>query len=396
MLVLKILFVFSCSVIVYTYIGYGVLLIILVKCKSFFSKSKIGAEDLRKSQDIFEPRVTMFVAAYNEMLCLEDKVKNMTALDYPKEKMQILFVTDGSDDGSPEYLARNQGVEVAHELARGGKIGAINRGMELVRHPIVIYSDANAMLNKGAVKEIVKHYRDEKVGCVAGEKRVFSNGQDGASGAGEGIYWRYESFLKMYDFRLYSAVGAAGELFSIRTSLHQKVEKDTILDDFLISLRIAMRGYKIAYEPAAFASEYASASIVEERKRKIRISAGGIQSVLRLLGLFNPFKYGWLTFQFVSHRVLRWTLTPFLLLFLFPLNTLLVLGDGGGRYWVLWWCQLVFYSAAILGYVLNKNQLKYKVFFVPFYFVFMNVCIFLGIGRFVKGKQSVLWEKARK
>ena len=377
-------------VVFYTYLGYGIVLYLLVKLKSIFIRN------INEVDSFILPKVTLFVASYNEISCVKEKVDNMFAIDYPRDKMQILFITDGSNDGSTEYLKGVTGVEVIHEDARGGKIGAINRGMKYVKHPIVIYSDANAMLNPTAVKEIVKHYNDPQIGCVAGEKRVFSTGEDGASGAGEGIYWKYESFLKKYDFKLYSAVGAAGELFSIRTELHQKVEKDTILDDFMISLRIAMQGYKIAYEPAAFASEYASESIEEEKKRKVRISAGGIQSLLRLKMLFNPFKHGWLTFQFISHRVLRWTLSPLLLFLIFPINLLLALESESDFYWALFVCQILFYGSAGVGYLLQKYQLKFKVFFVPFYFVFMNVCVFLGFSRFVKGKQSVLWEKARK
>lgn len=387
---LEMLFVLGLALVFYTYIGYGMVLFILVKAKSLFVKKAI----VEKSNSL--PEVTMFVAAFNEMSCIKDKVANMLEIDYPANKLQLLFVTDGSSDGSVEYLSGLAGVEVQHQDARGGKIGAINRGMRYVKHPIIIYSDANAMLNPEAVREIVKHYDDPLVGCVAGEKRVFSNENDGASGAGEGIYWKYESFLKRYDSRLYSAVGAAGELFSIRTNLHEEVEKDTILDDFIISLRIAMRGYKIAYEPAAFASEYASESIQEEKKRKVRISAGGIQSVLRLVGLLNVFKYGLFTFQYVSHRVLRWTLSPLVLLLLFPANVMLAFKYDSMLYWALLSCQLLFYSFAGLGYLFQKNQVKVKLFFVPFYFVFMNVCVFLGISRFFKGNQSVFWEKARK
>ncbi len=267
----------------YTYLGYGIVLFIFVKIKGLF------VSVFESSEEMYEPNVTLFVAAYNEKDCIDEKVKNMRELNYPAEKMQILFVTDGSDDGTYELLKEYEGITVLHESARGGKIGAINRAMKFVENPIVIYSDANAMLNADSVKEIVKHYRDPKVGCVSGEKRINKKTADVASGAGEGMYWQYESILKKLDYKLYSAVGAAGELFSIRTELHQEIEGDTVLDDFIISLRIAQKGYKIAYEPMAFASENPSSSISEEMKRKIRISAGGIQSIVRLAGLFNFF-----------------------------------------------------------------------------------------------------------
>ena len=156
-----------------------------------------------------------------------------------------------------------------------------------------------------------------------------------------------------------------------------------------------MSGYKIAYEPKAYASEFASSSIIDEQKRKVRISAGGIQSVFRLAELFNPFKHGWLTFQFISHRVLRWTLTPVLLFLLLPLNVVLVLDELSQIYTLLLVAQLGFYAISAVGYLLSKVDIKLKAFFIPFYFIFMNTCVFLGMFRFVKGEQTVLWEKAR-
>ncbi|MDB4533963.1 glycosyltransferase family 2 protein [Vicingaceae bacterium] len=374
----------------YTYLGYGLVLYIIVKIKGFFyPKSHI-------INDHFEPTVTLFVAAYNEKDFIEAKVKNFQSLNYPKHKLQIIFVTDGSDDGTPDLLKNYNEITVLHQPERRGKIGAINRGMSLVKNPIVIYSDANAMLNSNAVKEIVKHYQDPKVGCVSGEKRIIKKDKDGASSAGEGFYWKYESFLKKYDYLLYSAVGAAGELFSIRTELHQTIEKDTILDDFIISLRIAQQGYIIAYEPKAYASEFASPSIKEEMKRKIRISAGGIQSIVRLIGLLNFFQYGVLTFQYISHRVLRWTITPLALLLLLPLNFALINENSAVIYELLLYGQLLFYSLALTGWFLENKQIKIKLLFIPFYFLFMNLCVFLGFFRFIKGTHSVLWEKAKR
>ena len=373
----------------YTYIGYGIVLIILVKIKEFFIRKPISDGVL------YEPHVTMFVAAYNEKNYIDAKVQNMLELDYPKDKMQLLFVTDGSNDGTPELLQQYKEVSLMHKAERAGKIDAINRGMELVKNPIVIYSDANAMLNPRAVREIVKHYKDPKIGCVSGEKRIYKKDKDGASGAGEGIYWKYESLLKQFDFRLYSAIGAAGELFSIRKELHQQVEKDTLLDDFIISLRIAQKGYKIAYEPNAYASENASTSITEEMKRKIRISAGGIQSIIRLMSLLNFFKYGVLTFQYISLRVLRWTITPLALLILLPINFMLMRQDSGLVYEVLFCGQILFYILALFGWYLENKKIKVKILFIPFYFLFMNLCVFIGFFRYIKGSQSVLWEKAK-
>lgn len=186
----------------------------------------------------------------------------------------------------------------------------MNRGMRFVTTPLVVFSDANTLLSKDAIRRIVDLFADPTTGCVSGEKRIMTGQAESAAGAGEGIYWKYESTLKRWDAKLYSVVGAAGELFAVRTELFQEVEPDTLLDDFIVSLRIAMKGYTIQYDPEAYAMETSSANVKEELKRKIRISAGGIQSVVRLRALLNIFRYGVLSFQYISHRVLRWTLAP--------------------------------------------------------------------------------------
>ena len=249
-------------------------------------------------------------------------------------------------------------------------------------------------LNHEAIKEIVKHYVNPKVGVVSGEKRIEKKDKDQAAGAGEGIYWKYESLLKKWDFELYSAVGAAGELFSIRRKLHVNIPPDSIIEDFTLSMKIASMGYIIAYEPNAYALETASASSGEELKRKIRIAAGGIQSIFRFFYLLNPFKYGWLSFQFLSHRILRWSLAPLGLVLLIPLN--IYLSNSHSVYLWLGYAQILFYLSALMGLLLESRSIKLKVFFVPYYFTLMNYAVIRGFFRVLSGSQSVLWEKAKR
>lgn len=347
----------------------------------------------------YEPEVTLFVAAYNEKDYVDAKISNSFNLEYPKEKVKHVWVTDGSNDGTPDLLKKYKGVDVYHLDERGGKIGAINRGMQFVKTPIVIFSDGNTLLGKESIRRIVNLFSDPKVGCVSGEKRILGKETDAAAGAGEGLYWKYESTLKKWDAELYSVVGAAGELFAIRTELFQEVEKDTLLDDFIISLRVAQNGYTIQYDPEAYAIETASLDVKEELKRKIRISAGGIQSVIRLSSLLNIFKYGTLSFQYISHRVLRWTLAPFSLLLLIPAGTILAVNEGildFGFYGILFWLQIMFYISAMLGWYLENKSIKIKLLFVPYYFFIMNLSVFLGLKRYMKGSQSVNWERAKR
>jgi len=382
-------------IVFYAYLGYGMLLFILVKIKRSFNNNTLSIDEN------FEPEVTLFVAAYNEKDYVNDKVNNSFNLEYPAEKVKQVWITDGSDDGTPDILKKyaSKGVEVYHEDARGGKIGAMNRGMQFVKTPIVIFSDGNTMLGKESIRRIVNLFKDPNVGCVSGEKRIVSKETDTAVGS-EGIYWKYESKLKKWDAELYSVVGAAGELFAIRTKLFQKVEKDTLLDDFIISLRIAMAGYTIQYDPEAYAIENSSVDVKEELKRKIRIAAGGIQSIVRLSPLLNIFKYGILSFQYVSHRVLRWTLAPLALPIIFILNLIIVNNYGFSNYEnvyvIIFYLQILFYVFALSGWYLENKKIRLKLLFIPYYFFIMNYAMYLGFARYIKGQQTVNWERAKR
>jgi cellulose synthase/poly-beta-1,6-N-acetylglucosamine synthase-like glycosyltransferase len=392
MTTLKILFWSMLFIIFYSYIGYGILLFLLVWIKRILSNGKKDAPGGE-----FEPEVTLFITAYNERDVVEEKIRNSLELDYPKEKLHLVWVTDGSDDGTPDLLRRHKGIDVYHEQQRNGKIGAMNRGMKFVKTSIVIFCDANTLLGRESVRRIVNLFRDPHVGCVSGEKRILNKNKDTAAGAGEGLYWKYESLLKKWDAELYSVVGAAGELFAIRRELYREVERDTILDDFMISLRVAMQGYTIQYDPLAYAMEKSSANVKEELKRKIRISAGGIQSVVRLISLLNVFRYGILSFQYISHRVLRWTLAPLALLLFFPAGLLLGMKEGileFGLYSTLFWIQVVFYMAALLGWFLENRSIRIKALFIPYYFFIMNLSVFLGLRRYIRKSQTVNWERA--
>jgi len=394
MTTLKIIFWALLFIVFYAYLGYGILLLIIIRTRRMLGMTGSGKRD-----DDYEPDVTLFVTAYNEKDFVAEKVKNSLELDYPREKLHLVWVTDGSDDGTPEELKKYPGITVYHDPARNGKIGAMNRGMKFVKTPIVVFCDANTLLGKESIRRIVRLFSNPKVGCVSGEKRILNKEKDAAAGAGEGLYWKYESTLKKWDAELYSVVGAAGELFAIRTELYREVERDTLLDDFIISLRVAQEGYVIQYDPEAYAMETASANVKEELKRKIRISAGGIQSVVRLRSLLNFFRYGTLSFQYISHRVLRWTLAPLSLALLIPVGLILALNEGIislGMYNLLFWLQVAFYLLALLGWYLENRSIRVKLLFIPYYFFIMNLSVFLGLKRYLKKSQSVNWERAKR
>ena len=367
------------AIVFYTYLGYGIVLYLLVLAKRLFTKAKPQAD----IPDECLPAVTLMVCAYNEEDIIKEKMDNTRQLDYTKNRLRLMWVTDGSTDSTNELLAEYEDVKVVYSPERRGKTAALKHGIKEVDTEIVIMTDANTMINAGAIREIARLMQDPKVGCVSGEKKVMAKNEGDEAAQGEGLYWKYESTLKRLDSELYSAMGAAGELCVIRRQLMTDIPDDSLLDDFVISMEIVKKGYKIAYTSQAYAMEYGSANMHEESKLKRRIAAGGLQSSWRLRSLMNPFRHPLVAFQFVSHRVLRWTITPICLFALIPLNTILVLSGAGTVYTVIWILQILFYAAATFGIR------------IPAYFVFMNLNVFRGMA-YLLNNSTGMWEKARR
>jgi len=396
-------------IVFYTYVGYGILLFFLVKVKEIFRHEK-SSKFTQGNKNHILPPVTLLIAAYNEEDIIEEKMKNCYNIDYPADKFEIFWITDGSNDSTnalvDKYVKSSSGdsklpkVSLSFSTERKGKTAAINRAIPLIDSQIIVLTDANTNLNREVILEIVNKFQNPQVGCVAGEKRVNTNNSVNAAGS-EGIYWKYESFLKKYDSRLNSTVGAAGELYAIRKDLFEPMPEDTLLDDFISSLHIAMKGYKIAYCDTAYALENGSANIKEESKRKVRIAAGGLQSILRLKPLLNIFKYKTLSFQYISHRVLRWSITPIILFLLLPINIVLCISSHNQILYIfILICQIFFYILAGIGKHFANRNIKYKATYIPYYFLFMNINVIKGFFYLLKrtqsGDKSGSWEKAKR
>lgn len=373
------LFWLCMAIVVYTYVGYGIVLYLLVFVKRLATKAK----PLADITDDRLPEVTLMVCAYNEEDIIAEKMDNTRRLDYPSDRLHLVWVTDGSNDNTNVLLSAYPEVKVIYFPERRGKAAALKHGIKEIDTEIVMMTDANTMLNPEAVREVARLMQDPKVGCVSGEKKVMARSNSDEAAQGEGLYWKYESTLKRLDSELYSAMGAAGELCVIRRQLMTDIPDDTLLDDFIISMEIVKKGYKIAYTSNAYAMEYGSADLHEESKRKRRIAAGGLQSCWRLRSLMNPLRHPVVAFQFVSHRVLRWTITPVCLFALVPLNTLLVLSGEGIVYTIIWILQILFYASAAAGVRISK------------YFVFMNLNVFRGMA-YLFNNSTGMWEKAKR
>jgi poly-beta-1,6-N-acetyl-D-glucosamine synthase len=389
MLFWKALLWISCLIVFYNYAGYALIVFLLNLLRG--KKRRISQGDSLHS-------ISFIVAAYNEEDCIEKKIKNSFQQTYPTGKIEFIFITDGSTDSTPNIIGKYPSIRLLHSNERTGKSAAINRAVKNAHNEILVFSDANTILNPDACLYISQHYLDQSVGGVAGEKKVIlaktEQGQDAASS--EGIYWKYESILKKLDSDFHTVVGAAGELFSVRKALYQSVPSAVILDDFIISMKIALQGFRIVYEPRAFAMELPSFSIEDEKKRKVRIAAGGFQSITMLTEALFFWKHPKLSFLYVSHRVLRWTLSPVCLVLALLSNVILAIFSPVPIYKILFFAQALFYLSAFLYSAFPVLGKKISILKLPYYFTFMNISVFEGFFKFIQKKQSAAWEKAKR
>ena len=393
MLTLKILFWATLLIVFYTYIGYGILLYIIIRLRRLF---KGNPQKAVLPQDDELPTMTLMICAYNEEDVVAEKMENTLAIDYPKDKLQIMWVTDGSNDRTNELLAAYPEVRIVFSPERRGKTAALKHGLRELQTRYVAFTDANTMINAGALREIARLFMDPTVGCVSGEKRVAARKAGEMAAEGEGLYWRYESTLKRWDSELYSTMGAAGELYAIDPQLVREVPDEALLDDFMLSMYVVQSGKRIAYSPDAYAMEYGSANIYEESKRKRRIAAGGLQSIWWLRSMLNPLHQPLVTFQYVSHRVLRWSVTPVAMVLLLLANIALVILGAGSFYTVMLILQVLFYLMALMGWLMNRYEYKNKLLYTAYYFVFMNFNVFRGMAYLKSHGKSGAWEKAKR
>jgi len=380
----KYIFFLGIFLIFYNYIGYAIIVLLI---------NRFRRKCNNKIAENYYPSVSFIVAAYNEQEIIEEKIRNSLKQVYPPSKIEFIFITDGSSDNTAAIIASYPQVKLLHAAERKGKSAALNRAVLNARNEILIMSDANTFLNAQAVELIVSHYQNSSVGGVAGEKRIIELSDEvDAIGASEGFYWKYESFLKRIDSEFYSVVGAAGELFSVRRDLYEPIPESTILDDFVISLKTAQKGYRIIYEPHAYATELPSMSLQDEKKRKIRIAAGGFQAIAMLSSLFKFWKHPRLSFLYFSHRVMRWLVSPFCLIAILISNLIIVLKENSFYFPLYLSLQIAFYIISFISpYISSDSRIKFFKFVG--YFVLMNISVIRGFFRFIFNKQASTWEK---
>jgi cellulose synthase/poly-beta-1,6-N-acetylglucosamine synthase-like glycosyltransferase len=372
-------FWFSAWLVVYTFGGYALLVTIL----ACLVRHPIRVMPIT-------PAITLIISAYNEQAVIAQKLDNALAVDYPRGLLEIIVVADGSDDRTCEIVQQyaSRGVRLLHQPERRGKIAAMNRAATFASGAVLVFSDADAMLELQSIRALVANLGDPQVACVGGVKRI--RGAASVQAKGESAYWRYEAYLKKLDSTINTAIGAIGELFAIRRELWRPMDDDLLVEDFVLTMRLVERGWRVVYEPNAITWQEASPSLRGEWRRRVRVAAGGFQAIGRLKGMLNPLR-GFAAIQYISHKVLRW-LSPFFMVAAFVANVGLMHLEF--YRWLLV-AQVTFYVLALLGFVLQHFRIRVWLLQVPFYFCFANATSLAGFWRYVTGSQPVTWEKAR-
>jgi len=383
---MKIIYWLIFGIIIYAYIGYPIVLYLLSKL--FELKNKKEVNEYNKW-----PKVDLLIAAYNEGKGISAKIENCLMLDYPKDLLHIWIASDGSSDNTNKivktYAEAHENIHLL-EFPRTGKSGILNKAMESVKSEIVVFSDANTEYSTDAVKRLVKHFEDPDVGCVSG-RLIYGNPGETISGKGESLYWKYETSLKKMESKLGYVAGANGAIYAVRRDLFEPFPPRTINDDFTLSMKIVMNGFKSVYDKNAIVYEDVAPTMESEFKRHVRDGAGHYIAVVHLLGLLNPF-LGLRSFIYWSHRIFRW-MVPFLLIFLFVVNISLL---DELLYKYLFILQCIFYLSAIIGWVgIKKAKMPFFIY-VPFYFCNLNSALFLGFLRAVANVQKTTWERTER
>ncbi len=366
------LFWASGLLIAYTYWGYPLLLAVMGRWRP----PHCTADET--------PPVDVVIAAYNEADCIAAKLENTLALDYPAEQLRVLVVTDGSTDATPEIVGRyaSQKVLLLHQPQRQGKSAALARALPHLTGEAILFTDANCSLPPEALRRMVRHLADPAIGGVSGVKGVASEG--------EGLYWRYEGWLKALESRFGSVMGAPGEVWLARRAAYEPPPPDILLDDFYASVAMVARGWRVVFEPVARSLEAAPPSLGAEWQRRVRNAAGGWQAVSRLGVVWRSGAR--LIFQYLSHRVLRWVAAPLAWPLLLLANLALL---PHPFYAALLGAQSLFYVAALTGWRLTEQSRRAGWLAAPLTVCLLNGAALAGGWRYLRGQHTVLWPKVR-
>lgn len=389
-----ILFWIFVALIGYVYLGYPLLLALLARTR----KKPVYPPGE-------EPTVTLLIAAYNEESCIARKLENALSLAYPAEKMQILVAADGSDDRTVNIVQQfaGRGVELSYQPARQGKMAAIQHAMPSARGEVIVFSDANNLYETDTLLALVAPFVSVQVGAVSGAKHILKDA--GVLSSSEGLYWKYEAFIKRQETRLGSCSGVSGEIFAIRKALFTPAPEGTINDDFYLAMQVLRKGYRVVFAPAARSYERVSLTAQDEIMRRKRINAGRYQTLhywRQVLPLSRPL---WM-WQIFSHKFLR-LFVPFFMLGAVISNACALFiapaGDAPSFWrltlpynWVFFAFQGVFYGLAGLGNWASLSGPLRKLAYLPTFLVNSNLAALQGLAYYLRGKDHALWKKVRR
>lgn len=378
----EVVFWVAATLLAYIYVGYPLMLGFLASVTPRKQKASQG----------FESSVTLLISAYNESPVIEAKIQNSLALDYPQGLLEIIVISDCSDDGTDEIVQRysDRGVRLIRQPQRKGKSAALNLAVPQAKGETLIFSDANAMYQPDSVRFLTKHFSDPQVGYVVGNARYVDKASAPQAAEAEGLYWKLETWLKKKESAFHSVVGGDGAIYAIRRDLYQPLLA-TDISDFLNPLQIIDRGYLGIFEPRAISYEETAESFSKEFRRKVRIVSRSLNALRRAPGVLNPFRDLRHWFSLVSHKLMRW-FAPIFILAMF-LASLALWRSPFIRVVLL--LQGIFYALALIGWILQQRDKTWRICSFAFYFCLVNAASLIACVKCVRGDISGVWMPPR-
>jgi cellulose synthase/poly-beta-1,6-N-acetylglucosamine synthase-like glycosyltransferase len=378
---MKILFWLSLFWVFYAYAGYLLLLMLI---------NKVKKEPIEFDEE-FVPSISLIIAAYNEEKVIGRKIEESLALDYPKDKLEIIVASDASTDGTDAIVKSfvHKGVILVRQAERKGKTSAQNLAFSKSTGEVLVFSDATTLLEKDVLRKLSRYFIDFRVGCVGGEERFIESKDEISEEAG--FFWKYETLIRRAESDFNTMIGVSGCVFALRKDLYEPLD-EALIEDFVLPLKVAAKGYKVVYEKDAIGYERAAPDTGSELKRKTRIVSGGISVVLNMRRLLNPLRHPLLAFQIFSHKICRW-LAPVFMVLLFISNMFLL--PFGIFYLVLGILQALFYLTALAGYFARNYRRLPRVPRLAYHFCVVNSAAVLGMAQFLRGEKKAIWNPVR-
>jgi cellulose synthase/poly-beta-1,6-N-acetylglucosamine synthase-like glycosyltransferase len=379
--VFKLIFWSSAAALAYAYAGYPLLVAAI---------SRLRPRTVRRAA--FEPTVTVIITAYNEERDLEAKLDNTLALDYPKEKLEIIVASDCSSDRTDEIAKayESRGVRLHRQPERQGKTAAQNAAVELASGEVILFSDATTLYQPDVLRAMLPNFADASVGCVAG-RLIYVDPTSSGVGRGAKSYWGYETFLKTHESRACSLIGASGCLYAVRRKAYVPLYNEAC-SDFIIATKMVEQGLRAVYEPEAVCTEETNRRADKELRMRVRVIAQTFTDLWRHRAMMNPLRAGFYAVELISHKVLRYAVPLFLALIFV---SSIALAAGSSFFTVLFALQVSFYLTALLGWLLETVGMRVRLLALPHYFVLANVAVVLAFYKFLRGERYARWEPIR-